>query len=266
MIENFDALIKAVVQAGGVAKALQKGITRNRKPDGSIITEADCIVNEMIQQSIHTLFPQAVCISEESLFEGNTDGELIFVLDPIDGTDVFSQGMPGWCVALGVLNRDKQPIGSIIYAPNLGTDSSGILLTSQEGDTPTIQGEPLLPPTVVIEDAQLMAGSRAHSHFILSKYPQKIRNIGSNILHMVAPLIYSNSGGALIHGCFVWDILPAHHILSSLGLEILSLLEGKPMNYEQDEFLYRKAPLIDGYLSGSMEYIKFARNHIFLAN
>ncbi len=263
MIDNFDKLVKIVIQSGSVAKSLQRGIQRRRKPDGSIITEADCLVNEMIQQSIHELFSQSVCVSEESLFDGTTEGDLIFVLDPIDGTDVFSQGMPGWCVALGVLNRKKQPIGSIIYAPNLGTDCTGLLLTSQEGEAPMIQGEPLLPPDLAIQDAQLMAGSRAHNHFNLSTYPQKIRNIGSNILHMVAPLIYSNTGGALIHGCFVWDILPAHHLLSSLGLQILSLADGKPMQYDKDEFLYRKAPLADGYVSGSVEYINFARNHIF---
>ena len=42
-----------------------------------------------------------------------------FCLDPIDGTDAFSQSMAGWCTSLALLDETLTPVAGIIYAPKL---------------------------------------------------------------------------------------------------------------------------------------------------
>ncbi len=282
---DYKKLIEVVTEAGNQAQEMQHSITRGKKGDGSVITEADLMVNTMITNYITSNHPNDILISEESDLMGATLAQAkaltcskashiqggntcqtpyIFVLDPIDGTDAFSQGMQGWCVALGVLNAQREPIGSIVYAPSFNT-----LFTSLEGHTACIQGQPLVVEPQDMENPGLMAGSRVHAHFDLGAYPYKIRNIGSNILHTLAPLLYSNIGGSLIHGCFVWDIAPAHHFLLQAGQRIMPLhtatattLTDPTLTYHSDPFLLEKSPLPQAYITGSAEYCQFARNYI----
>ncbi len=307
-MRGFNELVDLVIQAGCRARAMQQSISREKKPDGSIITEADLTIDAMIRPALQKLYPGSLLVSEESettegwnSFDSEThQGEerslettrtnrYIFVLDPIDGTDVFSQGMPGWCVALGILNSKREPIGSILYAPNWETGGKQIPLPTKEGEnyaqeTPTgvnalpphgtlftsigtsgayVNGSLLPPKEQNMGDApQLMASSRAHKHFDLYHYPHKVRNIGSNIMHMLAGAIYPNIGGCLMYGCFVWDIAPAHHFLRSAGQDIGSLTEEKNLSYQESGFLYKKEALRGAYLSGVPEYQGFGRKYI----
>ncbi|HAF85345.1 MAG TPA: inositol monophosphatase, partial [Sphaerochaeta sp.] len=110
--KKLDILAKAVEDAGLYAKERQREIHRAYKTDGSVITETDLSISKRILSVVSSLFPEANIISEETLTTFSLEAPYTFVLDPIDGTDVYSQGLPSWAVALGVLDKDRKPVGA----------------------------------------------------------------------------------------------------------------------------------------------------------
>ena len=102
---KLDELYEAVIECGEYAKKMQHEVHRSFKADGSVLTEADTAISRNLIKCIRTLFPEAAVISEEDIVENNRESEWIFILDPIDGTDVYSQGMPAFAVSIGILDK-----------------------------------------------------------------------------------------------------------------------------------------------------------------
>jgi myo-inositol-1(or 4)-monophosphatase len=90
----LDILAAAVQDAGRQAKQQQMFIHRSYKSDGTVITETDLAISRRILGVVADLFEDVNIISEETLTPFREDAQYTFVLDPIDGTDVYSQGLP----------------------------------------------------------------------------------------------------------------------------------------------------------------------------
>ena len=88
---KLDELYKAVIECGEYAKEMQQEVHRTFKADVSVLTEADTAISRNLIKCIRTLFPEAAVISEEDIVENNRESEWIFILYPIEGTDVYSQ-------------------------------------------------------------------------------------------------------------------------------------------------------------------------------
>jgi myo-inositol-1(or 4)-monophosphatase len=223
-----------VQTAGQIALEEQRAMDfsdRDYKPDASVITAADHRVEAFLVEHLTDLCPEANIITEESPSHFDPDRPLTFAVDPVDGTDVFSQGMPGWCVSVGLLDADLMPVAGVIVAPLLD------LLIIADGAGPaainaTPLPEPGPPPSISVR-SNLMVTSRIHKHLDLSGYVGKIRGIGSAALHLCFPLIYHGVIGALegpaIH---IWDIAAAHAINRAQG-EDLVYLGGDPIDYAE---------------------------------
>ena len=86
------------------------------KPDASPVTEADLAVEAMFREEVARTFPGDVVTGEE---QGRAEGEREWVLDPIDGTKNFADGVPVWAtlIALHVEGRGVLGVGS---SPALG--------------------------------------------------------------------------------------------------------------------------------------------------
>ena len=91
---RLDIIAEEIEKAAEYAALKQKEVHRSFKDDGSVLTEADTAISRTITEKIHTLFPEAAVISEEEEGVIDRNAEWIFILDPIDGTDVYSQGLP----------------------------------------------------------------------------------------------------------------------------------------------------------------------------
>ena len=114
------ALAEAVAREGG-AKALsyfnrRETLVVETKYDlQDVVSIADRDVEQMIAAAIREAFPDDGFLGEETgLQAGRT--AYTWVVDPIDGTSPFLNGMPNWCVSVAVLRGDV-PIIGVIYAP-----------------------------------------------------------------------------------------------------------------------------------------------------
>ncbi len=237
-IRSIENAVDWVKTAGAIALQAQQGddfVRRSYKADGSVLTEIDKRVEDYMVAQILEAYPQANIVTEETPLPFDPAKAYTFALDPIDGTDVFSLGMPGWCVSLGLLDRELAPVAGILYSPRLD-----LLLFADLGQPLRGQGCEIVPPrTVDLASARssLMASSRIHRHLDLGPYVGKVRSIGSAALHLSFPLIYPTVDGALQHrGVHIWDLAGAHALLRSHGLD-LAYLGGQPVDY---------GPLLDG--------------------
>jgi fructose-1,6-bisphosphatase/inositol monophosphatase family enzyme len=230
-IHSIACILEDVKTAGRIAlEAQQAGhLVRDYKSDGSVVTEIDLRLDSFLSGCIERDFPQANLLTEEAPHPFDLHKSYTFAIDPIDGSDVYSQGMHGWCVSLGLLDQHLQPIGGVIYAPRLD-----LLLFADVGLPATLNGISIsIPdtPDPLSEKSNLMVSSRMHHEIELSRFPGKIRNIGSAALHLSFPLIYPAVFGAIqsanVHA---WDIAAAQALIRSLSFE-MGYLGGGQIDY-----------------------------------
>ena len=87
------------------------------KPDGSMVTDADIAIQEHLATEIARAFPDDAVVGEEGQPEhGRSEALYSWVLDPVDGTNNFGRGLPGFAVSIGVL-RNRQPFAGAVYDP-----------------------------------------------------------------------------------------------------------------------------------------------------
>jgi myo-inositol-1(or 4)-monophosphatase len=95
-------------------------VKRGRKADGSVITEADLVVQQRIAGELQEGWPETLFLGEEmsrreqqSLLQ---TGKPLWCLDPLDGTSNFAAGIPFFSVSLALLAQGRVMAG-IVYDP-----------------------------------------------------------------------------------------------------------------------------------------------------
>lgn len=112
-----STLIKAV-EAG--AKQLQHYFNgefkiTNKEGVNNPVTEADHAAEKAIFEVIRNDFPGHFLLSEEA-GELKMDSEYKWIIDPIDGTVNFANGIPICCVSIGLEHNGKMVLGAV-YNP-----------------------------------------------------------------------------------------------------------------------------------------------------
>ena len=88
------------------------------KDRGDPLTEADLAVNQVLYESLPR--PGEGWLSEETRDDSGRLGlARVWVVDPIDGTQEFVQGIPEWCVSVGLV-EDGTPVAGGIMNPATG--------------------------------------------------------------------------------------------------------------------------------------------------
>lgn len=104
------------------------------KNDNSPVTNADREAESVIRKLIKERYPNHGIIGEEFGSE-NEDSDVVWVLDPIDGTQSFIHGIPFYTTLIGILVDGKPEVG-VIYAPALNE-----LVSAATGEGCTLNGD-----------------------------------------------------------------------------------------------------------------------------
>ena len=115
-----------------------KNLQTEKKGPQNWVSIADHEVEKMIRKKLEELFPEDGFLGEESGTR-NLDAEGIWVVDPIDGTSCFLNGIPSWCVSIAYVLKNRIEIG-VIYSP-----CSDELFAAHRGHGATLNGQPMLP-------------------------------------------------------------------------------------------------------------------------
>lgn len=96
-------------------------VTAETKSDGSLLTEADTEMQKATESFLKTHWPQFAFLGEESSAEAqakalaSTDG--CWILDPVDGTSNFANGIPVFTISLALIISENIQLG-LVYDPS----------------------------------------------------------------------------------------------------------------------------------------------------
>ena len=126
-IPELRAAAVEFAKAGGdtTLDYFQRSFELQFKSDDSPVTNADRNAERTIRNLINKHFPDHGIIGEEFGTE-NEDSDIVWVLDPIDGTQSFIHGVPFYTTLIGVLVNNKPEVG-VVYAPALGEMASAAI-------------------------------------------------------------------------------------------------------------------------------------------
>lgn len=116
------------------------------------VTAADRAGEQAIRTILSERFPEHGLFGEEMGVErGGADH--VWVIDPIDGTRAFVQGLPTWGTLVGLM-RDGQPVAGLMNQPftreRYWADSEGSYFRGPDGETTTIKTR-----NAMLESAQM---------------------------------------------------------------------------------------------------------------
>lgn len=197
------------------------------KRDGTLVTDADLTIQDALGREIARLFPGDGLIGEEGpIGDARPAARYAWILDPIDGTNNFVRGLPGFSVSVGVL-RDGLPFAGAVYDPVArwlftGCTGRGAWLN----DRPVhLRADPLTSSALFATRTPYDLGVPDHVERWMRRY--RIRRFGSTALH----LCYVALGGLDFvhdHRASLWDIAGAAPILLEAG-GMLTTETGAPL-------------------------------------
>lgn len=115
-LHSLQAAVAEIVrEAGDIALGFARdGAKRWTKGDSSIVTEADISVDRFLRPRLSELDSSIGWLSEETTdTPERLEHEHIWVVDPIDGTRAFVEGVPVWVVSIGLVERGRPVLGTI---------------------------------------------------------------------------------------------------------------------------------------------------------
>lgn len=212
---DLDWMLKITREAGDLARFWFGRTEGTLKEDDSWVTQADLAVEKQLRAAIAAGRPDDVILGEEGAAEGDAvsgadaDADVIWAIDPVDGTRVFHHGLPVWCVSVGVLYKGTPTLGAI-YLPVVGD------VYHTDGQQAFVNGEPLQPPDPTVEANALLLASERTSHALNLDFPGRVLSQGSCAAH----LCYVARGSAVgaIDEAHLWDYAAAAAILRVLDI------------------------------------------------
>ena len=214
--DDTDLLFDAVSEAGALALGyFGKSPKRERKADGSDVSEADLAVNDLLYDRLMGARPDYGWLSEES---GDTPDRLerkrVWVVDPIDGTRAFLNEKPEWTVSVALV-EDGRPVLAAVYNP-----SADAYYKAVAGHGATLSGDPIR-----VDDRDGISGSRLAIGSKLLKrdiWPEPWPEVETRWVNSIAYRMALVSSGDF-HGVMSlsgkndWDIAAADLLVQEAG-------------------------------------------------
>lgn len=176
-----------------------------QKPDGSLVTRGDLLVDRTIASTIRAQYPDAAIVSEETVTAKIDSARDIFVVDPIDGTENFTNSLPEWGVTVSHYSSNGKHVQSMLWCPELNLYIDTKSNKKSRGSKSRIAG---ISSSMRIEDLAKTTPGYEYRIFGCCVYSM-IQVIRGNILSFENPR-HANS----------WDILGGLNLALAAGLSV----------------------------------------------
>lgn len=198
------------------------------------VTEADLAVNDYLRTRLTGARPLYGWMSEESDPLGDlarTRAEVLFVIDPIDGTRAFIEGQKSFAHALAVV-VDGAPVAAVVHLPLMQ-----LTYTATRGQGAFLNGQPLRA-----SKREMLMGARVlanRSAFEPRHWPGGVPDVERHFRPSLAwrlALVGEGAFDALItlRDAWDWDIAAAALIASEAGVRITDR-DGAALRFNRPE-------------------------------
>jgi myo-inositol-1(or 4)-monophosphatase len=225
---DFNFFKSLIMEAGALATSFQSGsIEVTRKDDTSIVTQADVAVQDLIIRKISARYGNALFIHEENYRGGGpvlSAHEMLVVIDPIDGTAMYSMYLPVWCVSIGIF-KGETPLYGFVYSPGFN-----MLFYNDDNHAYLNDSIRLVDVEIPIDrETNIFYASEAHDDYSIV-FPGKVRNLGSTALHACMTIDnVRNRTLAFIGRSHLWDWAGAIPIILKAGGHLRYIKGGEPV-------------------------------------
>ncbi|MCX6770453.1 MAG: inositol monophosphatase [Candidatus Micrarchaeota archaeon] len=237
MQQFIEACLKGAAQE--IAKARKAGLTIKAKARNDKATSADLAAEKFVVGEIAREFPDSAVLSEESYLKADLEHGSLFVIDPIDGTHNFIQGIPLWGVSIAHFSKGKPTAGGIYLVPQQE------MLYAEKGKHATLNGKKIaVAGTAKLEDFFLLCDTRLHRiseqgflpHLVeIEKISQHTRFLGSTV-HDMGYVACGRADACMSFKLKPYDFAAAAFIAERAGATATDL-EGKPWGLSTERFL-----------------------------
>ena len=234
--------IDAALQAGAI---LRQGFGTTfqiaEKPGHlNYVTEFDHAAEKCIMDVVRTHFPTHGFLCEECGSIPSDKSDILWIIDPLDGTTNFTHNIPIFSISIGILSPEGM-IGGVIYQP-----MSNELFVAEKGKGAFLNGSKI-KVSEKKEFAGLAATGFPHNieenplhcidHFVkILKKRTIIRNLGSCAVNL-AYLAAGRFDAYWAISLYPWDV--------SAGILLVQEAGGKITDYTGDEYpVLKGGPLV----------------------
>ncbi len=254
MYEKIPQIVKAAGQIVLHARDIQAGVTEKTLPC-DLVTKYDPMVEAFLRKELLAAFPQAGFFGEEEEEHEIQGKDLIFIVDPIDGTTNFVRQLHHSCISVGLWVQGQMEYAAV-YNPYYDE-----LFTAQRGKGAYLNGKRLWMQQPDLDHSLVLFGSAiyyretlpATLRFVQELFPRALdfRRGGSAALD----LCYLAAGQAdLFFECCLqpWDYAAGSLIVQEAGGFATSLF-GTPLR------LFEKCSVAAGNAKNHKELLEIAQ-------
>lgn len=186
-----------------------------RKGVGDFVTSVDRAAERTLRRRLCAALPAAGFLGEESP-PAELDRELVWVVDPIDGTSNFAAGLPQFAVAVALLHRGAPVLATMWCEPE------AVLYEAIHGRGAFRQGKPLRLGPGRFDDGAIV-GAQWHRgqqdlEFLerLQRTGARIRTFGCTVTQL-ADVAAGRLDGNVQQQGRVWDIAAPGFLVEAAG-------------------------------------------------
>jgi myo-inositol-1(or 4)-monophosphatase len=248
---ELDVAVEAARGAGRIQMEHYERLERIvHKSEHDVVTEVDHLSENLIIETVRRAFPGDAVLAEES---GRSSGEAVggpndrlWVVDPLDGTINYANGIPFFCCAVSLVVGGR-PVVGVILDP-----SRNELFTARAGFGAQLDGVPIHHPAKARLVDSVVSLALPPSRF--STRERKIRKairVARNMGSAALSLAYVGNGrfDAMVQagGLSLWDLGAAGLIALEAGAKVTAP-DGGPW------FDLRSEPHNVGVVAASMDH------------
>lgn len=226
-MDDLSLLLRALREAGKVAMSFHgKKPKVWNKPDGTVVTEADIAVDELLKSTITQTRPDDGWLSEETK---DTPDRLsksrLWIADPIDGTRAFADATRFWGIGLALI-ENGEVIASGVYCPvddvmYHAFKSGGAFRNDVRLTSPASEGHVIVPRSAAAPVEALGLATQ-----ISSSWPMLLRFALVAEGHNPAAISVGNKQD--------WDLAAGVLLVTESG-GLVTTQKGAPMQFNQPE-------------------------------
>ncbi len=254
-LEQLELAKKAALEAGKILMDFYKNenLEIRYKEDTDfnlkeIVTQADDLSNNKIEQILNSKFPNYGWLSEETIDNPlRLAKEFVWIIDPLDGTKEYAKGIPTFVVSIG-LARDGVPVVGVIYSPA----TKELFYASKANGAYLNDKQIFVTKTKQINQMKLLVSASEYKQQYLKDVVDKldireVEAIGSTALKAVKIAC----GYADAYFTFTkdkrrtkkWDIAGSHLIIEQAG-GIITDLNNESFTYNKKDFINHNGILV----------------------
>lgn len=203
------------------------------------VTSADKATQEYLVREITRLFPSHGILGEEGSEETDSKGpapDFLWVLDPLDGTTNFLNGLPVYASSIGILHRGR-PVAGALYIPWPSSGGAFVLHCRQGGGSKFTLSEGGPGEPVSVYASEKPVGNRLiglPGFFVqttrfgkpVGRNPGELRTTGS-IAYELAMTACGVLQYAIIGAPRMWDMLAGVIAVQEAGGTVMTKLKGE---------------------------------------